>query len=266
MKGGSAMVVFLLAAIEDGRWVPGIGDPTAAGWATVAAYLLASATCLLWARPSGSGRGLPLALAALMTMLAVNKQLDLQSLLTELARDLLRSNGWYEDRREFQWFFIVAVSIAALLALMTLGWTLRRRWREVGLALAGLVCLSGFVLVRAASFHNIDHGLGETIGGLKLNWILELGGIGMVFGGAILGWLSRRSKSARVESQPPDRRQRRKSGSQPPVQGGVAVARAGRSGPLAGFVVNPIRISDGPQMRPRNPDRALSPVAAPPAG
>ena len=39
----------LLAAVEGGRWKPGIGDPTVMGWVTVAAYFVTAAR-LLWCR------------------------------------------------------------------------------------------------------------------------------------------------------------------------------------------------------------------------
>ncbi len=256
----------VVAAIDDGRWVPGIGDPTPMGWATVGAYLAAASLCLLWARPSGAGRGLPLSIAALMALLAINKQLDLQSLFTELARDLLKARGWYERRRELQLIFIASISIGSVASLILLVWVLRRRVREAGLALLGLAFLSGFVLVRAASFHTVDHGLGESLGGLKLNWLLELGGIGMVLAGSIFGWLSRRSKPVRVESDIPARRSQAEPVSPRPIS--VAGASPGRmpSKPIAGFVVNPIRISSGPRRQSQGPDRPMAAATASPSG
>lgn len=249
----------MVAAIEDGRWVLGIGDPTPMGWATVAAYLLASATCLLWARPPGPGRSLPIVVATLMAMLAINKQLDLQSLFTEAARDLVKSLGLHEDRRELQAIFIGAVVVAMASALGGLAWTQRRRWREVGLALLGLVLLSGFVLVRSASFHNVDHGLGEALGGVKFNWILELGGIGMVFGGAIIGWLSRRPKSSRVELDVARQPRSAEPRLEPPATASKSATSPKRATPLGGFVVRPIQISTGPRGQPRSADRPESP-------
>ena len=37
-----------------------------------------------------------------------------------------------------------------------------------------------FIIIRAASFHQIDHLLGLSIVGFKVNWLLELGGIACI--------------------------------------------------------------------------------------
>jgi hypothetical protein len=48
------------------------------------------------------------------------------------------------------------------------------------LALCGLVVLTAFVLIRAASFHHVDILLNTRAIGLKFNWIFEIGGILLV--------------------------------------------------------------------------------------
>ncbi len=111
----------LLAAVEDGRWRPGIGDPTVMGWVTVAAYLVAALGCGLaaWREPMPDGTRRPrsrpsrfwLVLAALMLALGINKQLDLQSLVTQIGRDVVRALGLYSERRELQLGFILAVAL-----------------------------------------------------------------------------------------------------------------------------------------------------------
>jgi hypothetical protein len=47
-----------------------------------------------------------------------------------------------------------------------------------------MVFLLSFVAIRAASFHHVDILLSAHLAGLKLNWILELGGIAFVAFGA----------------------------------------------------------------------------------
>jgi hypothetical protein len=183
------------AVSEGGRWRPGIGDPTVLGWVTVAAYFAVAAACGLaaWRDPMTDGtrrlRARPsrfwLALAGLLVGLGINKQLDLQSLVTQIGRDVIRSRGLYSERRELQLAFIVAVAITCAAALGAFFWaarrTLKRRWP----AIAGILFILGFVLIRAASFHNVDVFLAARLGGMKWNWILELGGIAVVAAAAV---------------------------------------------------------------------------------
>ncbi len=58
---------------------------------------------------------------------------------------------------------------------------MKSRWP----AIAGILFILGFVLIRAASFHNVDAFLAARLGGMKWNWILELGGIAVVAAAAV---------------------------------------------------------------------------------
>jgi hypothetical protein len=63
-------------------------------------------------------------------------------------------------------------------------WRARRGPWPCWLALAGLTVTAGFVVIRAASFHHIDHLLGVRITLVPLNFILETGGIALTIAGA----------------------------------------------------------------------------------
>ena len=179
-------------ATTAGNWHPGIGDPSVGGWITVVVY--AAAVLLTWraARVASSpARSLFwTGLAILLLLLGVNKQLDLQTALTEFGKSLALSQGWYEQRRYVQAGFIgaLALAMAALLA-MVLG-RLRSATRAQQLGLVGMAMLALFVLVRAASFHHIDEFLGETAAGLRWNWILEIGALLIIIAAAV--WTLRR--------------------------------------------------------------------------
>jgi hypothetical protein len=199
----AAPLVAILAAIEDGRWVPGIGDPTPMGWFTVLAYLVAAVLAAAWASPPGRGRALPIGLAIFLLLLAVNKQLDLQSWMTFEARGFLRQQGLYEKRRSLQVAFLATIAVGSIAVLALLAAIARRRLGECGVALAGVVLLSAFILVRAASFHRVDHGLGDTLLGLRFNWILELGGIAIFSAGAVIGRRRRLAVARGARSRSP---------------------------------------------------------------
>src|SRR5215213_2059448 len=92
-----------LFAFTDGdRWRLGIGDPTVIGWFTVLAYFAAALLCWRAAKKglhTAKVRWFWTALAALLIFLGINKQLDLQTAFTFMAKDFAKATGWYENRR-----------------------------------------------------------------------------------------------------------------------------------------------------------------------
>ncbi len=178
----------MLAEVVEERWQPGIGDPTVIGWVTVAAYLVAALGCVRAAcREPRVDKRRPnrpatfwVVLCALMVALGINKQLDLQTLVTQIGRDLVRAWGLYSQRRDLQAAFIAAVAFLCAAAVAAFVWSARRMMHDRWLALIGTVFILGFVVVRAASFHHIDAFLAARIGGMKWNWVLELGGIAAI--------------------------------------------------------------------------------------
>ena len=171
-----------MTSSNDGRWHPGIGDPDATGWITVAAYATAMLLCYLCQRkaPPGPARQFWMGMALVMAALGLNKQLDLQTWFTEVGRDLALAYGWYASRRVVQAVFIGVLLVAGLLVR---AWLLQRLHvldacaRRAG---SGLVVLGVFVLVRATSFHHVDALLGFAIENVRLNAVLELGGIALI--------------------------------------------------------------------------------------
>jgi hypothetical protein len=130
----------------------------------------------------------------IMLVLGINKQLDLQSLLTEIGRDLAVTQGWYEQRRRYQLIFVLSVLAGGSVATLALAYVFRRVLRRLIGGILGLGVIVSFVVVRAASFHHIDMLLK---GPLRLNWVLELTGIGLVGLAARRGALACRKVSGR---------------------------------------------------------------------
>jgi hypothetical protein len=181
----------------DGRWHPGIGDPTVMGWVTVVAYAVAAVLAFRACRAARGGRTLRLfwgAVALMLAALCVNKQLDLQTWATEIARDLARRQGWYAERRPVQVFAILGFAAVGAAAVLTLAVALRNHLRAVWIGLLGVAELVVFVVIRASSFHRVDRLLRVSFAGARLNWILELSGIALVAWGA-WGFARRRAGS-----------------------------------------------------------------------
>ena len=189
-----------MATGVDGRWYLGIGDPTLRGWLTVGAYFLGAGLALRAAWVSARRNRLSLLpsdrrrlvafwclTAAVLLLLGINKQLDLQSWFTQVMRDLAKEQGWYDVRRQYQAAFIITLAVVGLLGTLAAAVLLRRLLRRIGIALLGLGVLGTFVVARAASFHQIDALLYS--GPLPLNWVAELGGITLI---TLNAWLAGR--------------------------------------------------------------------------
>ncbi|MFM2274577.1 MAG: hypothetical protein RL211_449 [Pseudomonadota bacterium] len=177
-----------MAASAQGRWEPGIGDPSLFGWITVVAYAAAFVFCCLSTCKARAGphRQFWLFLAVTMAVLGVNKQLDLQSWLTQVMRDFAHASGWYARRRLVQ---VIFIGWLALTGLVLAGWLQNRLLhldQYARSAAIGFVFLMVFVVIRAASFHHIDHLLGISFDGLRINVLLELTGIGIIAVAAFL--------------------------------------------------------------------------------
>jgi hypothetical protein len=80
--------------LKEIRWEPTIGDPTFMGWFTVAAYAVAALLAArVWLRKREK---IWLLVTIGMAGLCVNKQLDLQSLITAIGRVIAWHEGWLQ--------------------------------------------------------------------------------------------------------------------------------------------------------------------------
>ncbi len=177
------------------RWRPGIGDPTFMGWLTVVAYAVTALTAWLAARRAkrapGTVGGSHLTwflLTWMMAVLCLNKQLDLQSLFTDIGRMISYHQGWYQERREYQKWFVLALLGGSALTSLFLLVRFHQFWRRHFLLSTGLVFLLSFIIVRAISFHHVHVLLKSTFAGVRLNGFLELAGIALIWLAAFLDY------------------------------------------------------------------------------
>jgi hypothetical protein len=172
-----------------GRWRPEIGDPSFMGWFTVAAYLacaiLSFFSALAHQKSERRSFFFWSLISLLMLLLAINKQLDLQSLFTEIGRQVAGHQGWMEQRRMVQFWFIVCFSLLSMAGFAFFAYTLRDFFKCFRLAFIGLFFLLTFIVIRAASFHHFDEVLHFRFLNLKMNWILELSGIFLIAAAAL---------------------------------------------------------------------------------
>jgi hypothetical protein len=91
--------------------------------------------------------------------------------------------------------FIASIFLAGLIGFLFIIKKLYKVAKKEMLAIFGIVFLLMFILIRASSFHNMDSLIGYSLLGFKINWILELSGIGLIFINGILLLRVKRNKS-----------------------------------------------------------------------
>ena len=163
-------------------------DPTVGGgWLIELIYFFVSVSCwrlarklaLKHARASNEHRVWQ-GIAALFFVLCVSKQLGLETALTDAGRNLALSEGWYKQRQGVQLAFILVVATSCILAEIILLTRARNSPLPTLFALMGATFVVAYLLVRAVSLHPVDQFIGERILGLRLNWLLQMFGIGTV--------------------------------------------------------------------------------------
>jgi hypothetical protein len=182
-------------------WLPEIGDPTVLGWTICIAYFATGALCawamrIAWigwrtaqihAGPERRARSRRRAYRAsvafwglliiLFIILGVNKQVDMQTILTEAARDVARDQGWFQQRRIVQAGIVSVMGVVGFIVLAGMLIATRQIMPRHVLAFIGVCLLILFVCLRAVSFHHLDAILKQAYLGVKLRWMLEIIGI-----------------------------------------------------------------------------------------
>jgi hypothetical protein len=164
-------------SVENGHWVPGIGDPSVMGWVTVIVYFIVAIICLKAAVSEKPEKLFWLFLTFTLIALGINKQLDLQSLLIQFGRGIAIEQGWYKDRRLIQVVFIILLGLLGISALTVLIKTYHHACFTVKIALTGCAILFSFILIRASSFNHLDIFINMKLASAIINGLLELGGL-----------------------------------------------------------------------------------------
>lgn len=162
----------------DESWTMGVDDPTIGGWLVALAYVVAAVASFaamrryvanarlldgVDSREASDQRTLGrlwLLVGVLMLALAANKQLDLQTLVSEKVRAVARSQGWYDNRRPLQAAVIALIGLLSIVVVAAATYLLRRVWRRALPVVAAVVVVVAFAGVRAISLHQIDAVLG----------------------------------------------------------------------------------------------------------
>ncbi|MBN2715723.1 MAG: hypothetical protein JXX14_07690 [Deltaproteobacteria bacterium] len=191
------------------HWRPKVGDPYPLAWATVFTYMLASVACALCAvrarhifgnKDLKTHRFIWWFISTILLFLAVNKQLDLQTLFTQVMKLLAKHWDIYELGKRSQKYFLLGMGIISLGGLIWILWRIRKTWRKYVILMLGALMIVRFVLVRAGTFYGVGMPkLSVFTGGLKLNWLIEILGALTLATAAIVNIATGRRKQRKNE-------------------------------------------------------------------
>jgi hypothetical protein len=146
----------------------------------VAAYFFAAGMCLRASKRDWAPEGLWRAMALGLILLGINIELNIQSLITTVGRELARDEHWYDDRRGVQRVFILIVAGCATVAAIAALQRVRRQSLGIKGASLGFVLLCAFIIIRMTSLHNVDSFLRSMVLILPWNRVIELGCLGVI--------------------------------------------------------------------------------------
>ncbi len=162
-------------------WAPGFGDRDTYGIVMTFVYLAAAGLAVAVAfkgpfrsRAPRSERVLWVFSASVLVALAVNKQLDLQTMFVAAARCIAQAQGWYETRREYQTEVVVGLVLGAAILVPAIVLAFRRAMTGNFAFVLSLSLLVVFVLLRAISLHHLDIVFGLEFMSLRLHRIIEV--------------------------------------------------------------------------------------------
>lgn len=177
----------LYASCAAQAWAPGLGDRDLYGYAMTVVHLVAAALAVTVAvkgpfrsRSPRAERWLWAIGATVLVALAVNKQLDLQSMLVAAARCVALNENWYETRREYQTAIIQGLVIAAAIVVPTLIFLLRNAVAGNLAFVLSMSALVTFVLLRAISFHHLDTVFGTDVMSFRLHRLIEVAALAVI--------------------------------------------------------------------------------------
>jgi len=149
----------------------------------VAAYLGAGWLCFLngyHARNEGDTHAVWYVAATALSLLAANTALHGDVLVTHTLRALAKQEGWYGERRSWQYGTVAVLALIALRVASRLGRAFAAS-DEASIPVAmGLTLLLALLALRTVSVHGIDAIINLRVVGVSVGRWLEFAGIGLV--------------------------------------------------------------------------------------
>ncbi len=182
-----------------GNWSPSFHDNFFLGWVITGSYFACAIMAAVFATFLNQMEEKKpfhfwLLISIIMIGLGINKQLDVQTLLTEVGRQLSYTQEWYEMRRIVQLLFMTALFAAGVAAFAWFTISFRDLLRRYVFAFCGLFFLLSYMVIRAAAFHHVGELIQYDLQGIRMKWVLELAGIYMIIGAGLKDMFASRAR------------------------------------------------------------------------
>lgn len=166
------------------RWKFGIGDPTFEGWAISLLYLLTAILSFRkykshhrQNRPDYQLWGI---ISFLLFFLSLNKQLDLQTIVSDVGRWIAINLEMMEQRHIFKRVFILSIFILGLIISVLLRKNIYNFIRSEKVTFLGMLTLLTFIFLRATSFHIFSDSFNGILLNLHFFQIMEISAIAII--------------------------------------------------------------------------------------
>lgn len=154
----------------------------------VTAYLGAAWLCVLnadIARNAGDASSIWYSAAIALSLLAANTVLHGDVLVTHTLRGLAKQEGWYGQRRSWQYGTVAVLVLIALWVASRLGHAFAASDQSSVPVALGLTLLLALLALRTVSVHGIDAIINLRLAGVSFGRLMEFVGIGLVLQGAL---------------------------------------------------------------------------------
>lgn len=169
-------------------WVVGLGDEYILSWPNTVLYGCSFVAAIYrWRSLERSSSPLReqrlwIFLIFVLLVLGINKQLNFHILLIDVGRRIVSHGGWFEERRLLQTWFAYGLSCAVGCTVLAVIVSMKELWRRNVLALAGLIVLCIFTVLRATSMNHIDSfDYLKSQGQLRVTDLIEFFGVLCIF-------------------------------------------------------------------------------------
>ena len=143
------------------EWLSRSGDTTFWSWVITLLYAIAMVVAIYYVvkikgKESSDKRFLWICISIFLVGMGINKQLDLQILLTMAGSFIAEHQGWYEYRRLIQKIFTIGFLICLSAAGGVILFRIRRIIRQSIMELSGVAILVFFAVIRAGSINHLN--------------------------------------------------------------------------------------------------------------